>query len=401
MRTTWNFHSAGQIVFGDGAVAQVGELIGRLGLSRVLVVADRRLESAGLVEQIVRPLDAAGHAVEVFAEGAPEPPVGAAIAAAEQSRKFGPDCVLGLGGGSNMDLAKIVALLTSHGGEPKDYFGENRVPGPVVPLVCVPTTAGTGSEVTPAAVLTDTEAGVKVSTLSEHLRPKLAVVDPLLTLGCPAVVTADAGIDALTHAVEAYTSVDFAEFALPEGERSVYQGHNPLSDAVALEAIALCGQWLAAAVEQPDHRTARRQMAFAALLAGLAFSNSGVALVHAMEYPVGAAVHCSHGRGNGLLLPHVMRFNRPACEARLAEIGRRLGAVKPDAPTAEAADQAIVAVDALRTRIGVPARLRDLGATADMLPGFAAKAFAIKRVLRVNPRQPTQEEILEVYRAAL
>jgi alcohol dehydrogenase class IV len=401
MLTTWTFHSAGEIVFGDDATEQLGERVRRLGLGRVFLVADRWLAAAGIVERIVRPLAAADCQVQVFADGEPEPPTRVALAAAEAARPFVPDCILGLGGGSNMDLAKIVALLLAHGGAPRDYFGENRVPGAVLPLVCVPTTAGTGSEVTPAAVLTDSEAGVKVSTLSERLRPKLAVVDPLLALACPAVVTADAGIDALTHAIEAYTAVDYAQFPLPPEERSIYQGHNPLSDALALEAIGLVGRWLAVAVERPDDRAARRQMALAALLAGLAFSNSGVALVHAMEYPVGAAVHCSHGRGNGLLLPHVMRFNRPECQERLKAVGQRLGAVEHDLPIEAAAEQAIAAVDRLRARIGVPGRLRELGATAEMLPAFAEKAFAIKRVLRVNPRPVTQADILGIYQAAL
>src|SRR5207247_201069 len=190
-----------------------------------------------------------------------------------------------------------------------DYLGDDRIPGPTLPVVCVPTTAGTGSEVSGAAALTDTDNAVKVSCLSPFLRPDAAVVDPLLTVSCPPKVTADSGIDALTHAIEAYTACDNDAFPLPSGEKSVYQGKNPMADAMAEKAIRLVGRFLKRAVKDGNDLEARDGMALAATLAGLAFSNAGVALVHAMEYPVGGAVHVSHGAGNGLLLPFVMRCN--------------------------------------------------------------------------------------------
>src|SRR5437667_9491916 len=194
-----------------------------------------------------------------------------------------------------MDLAKITATVLAHGGGPRDYVGDDKVPGPVAPLICLPTTAGTGSEVSAAAVLTDTENQIKVGILSNHLRPAVAVVDPMLTLSCPPKVTADSGIDALTHAIEAYTAVDNATFPLPPGERTVYQGRHPLSDCLAEKAIALVGQFLRRAVKQGDDLEARDGMALAATLAGMAFSNVGVAVVHAMEYAIGGAVQCSQG----------------------------------------------------------------------------------------------------------
>src|SRR5437667_106645 len=180
-------------------------------------------------------------------------------------------------------------------------FGRNaarqlaKIPGPVWPLVCVPTTAGTGSEVSAAAVLTDTDSQMKVGILSNHLRPRVALVDPLLTVSCPPKVTADSGIDALTHAIEAYTAVDNATFPLPAGERTVYQGRHPLGDCLAEKAIGLVGQYLRRAVKQADDLEARDGMALAATLAGMAFSNVGVAVVHAMEYAIGGAVQCSQG----------------------------------------------------------------------------------------------------------
>ena len=182
MRTTWTFHSAGQLIFGRDATRQLGDVAGRLGLKRVLLITDPALIRAGLLESVHPPLSESGIAVEVFPGGEPEPSLHAAEKAIEAGREFRPDAVLGLGGGSNMDLAKIAATVLTHGGSPKDYFGEDKVPGPVLPLLCVPTTAGTGSEVSSAAVLTDTERHLKVSIMSNHLRPRLALVDPMLTL---------------------------------------------------------------------------------------------------------------------------------------------------------------------------------------------------------------------------
>ena len=226
-----------------------------------------------------------------------------------------------------MDLAKITAVILAHGGAIRDYVGDDKIPGPVFPVICVPTTAGTGSEVSAASVLTDTDNQMKVGVLSNYLRPTVALVDPLMSSGCPSKVTADSGIDALTHAIEAYTAVDNAAFPLPPGERTVYQGKHPMGDAMAEKAITLVGQFLRRAVKKGDDLEAREGMALAATLAGLAFSNVGVAAVHALEYPIGGALHCSHGAGNGLLLPYVMRFNLPAQASvrghRTAAGGRR------------------------------------------------------------------------------
>src|SRR6266542_842965 len=193
---------------------------------------------------LCRPFDLGerGVRVEVFSGGEPEPSLRAADACSEVARDFKPDAVLGLGGGSNMDLAKITATVLAHGGSPRDYIGDDKIPGPVLPLICMPTTAGTGSEVSAAAVLTDTDSQIKVGILSNFLRPAVAVVDPLLTVSCPPKVTADSGIDALTHAIEAYTAVDNDHFPLPAGEKSVYQGRHPFGDMLAEKAITLIGR---------------------------------------------------------------------------------------------------------------------------------------------------------------
>jgi alcohol dehydrogenase class IV len=400
MRTAWNFHSAGQLVFGRGATAQLGSLLSRRNLGRVFIVTDPRLEAAGLVERVLQPMSEARITAEVFTGGEPEPAVETAVVAAEAARGFRPDCILGLGGGSNMDLAKIVAVLVTHGGEPARYFSFDNVPGPVLPLVCLPTTAGTGSEVSHAAVLTDKANQIKVSTLSQFLRPALALVDPALTDGCPQQVTADSGIDALTHAVEAYTAIDFDQLDAPDGAPVAYEGRYPLGEILAEKAIELIGQHLVAAVEDGSNQAARDGMALAATLAGLAFSNCAVALVHALEYPIGGAVHVSHGAGNGLLLPFVMRYNLPVRQAAFARIATLLGESTAGLTEPAAAERAIAAVEQIRAAIGIPQRLRDLGVTREQLPGFAAKAFAIKRLMGTNPRNPTETDLLAILESA-
>lgn len=399
---TWSFSSAGTLFFGRGAVRHhLWEACERLRSTRAFVVTDAALVKAGLVAQTTDVLTAAGVAVGVFDRVTPEPPVELVRECIVGARFFQPDLIVGLGGGSNMDTAKLAALVLAHGGDPTDYTGDCRVPGPITPLACIPTTAGTGSEVSAAAVFTDTAQQIKVSCLSPFLRPAFALVDPLFTVSCPPKVTADSGIDALTHAIEGFTAIGNDAFPLPSGEKTVYQGKNPIADLMAREAIELVGRFLRRAVRDGGDLEARDGMALAATLAGMAFSNSGVALVHAMEYPVGGAVHVSHGAGNGLLLPYVMRFNLPAREREFATVAEKLGAASSSASTADNAAAAIRAVEQLRIDIGIPTRLRDLGVTQEMLGGFAEKAFAIKRLMRVNPRMPqSADEILEIYRAA-
>jgi alcohol dehydrogenase class IV len=400
MRETWTFHTAGQLLFGRNAVRQLGEIAARLGARRVLLVTDQILVRAGVADRVRAPLAESGATVETFDGGEPEPSLRAAEACTAAARTFRPDAVVGLGGGSNMDLAKITAVLLTHGGGPRDYVGDDKVPGPVLPLICVPTTAGTGSEVTAASVLTDTDNHIKVGVLSNYLRPRVALVDPLLTVSCPPKVTADSGIDALTHAVEAYTAVDNETFPLPPGERTVYQGRHPLGDILAEKAIVLIGANLRRAVSNGSDLEARDGMALGATLAGMSFSNVGVAAVHALEYPVGGATHCSHGAGNGLLLPFVMRFNLPERVREFARIARFLGEDVMGLTEHQAAERAVDAVQQLQADIGIPRRLRELGVKEEQLRPFAEKAFGIKRILRVNPRPVTVEDLEGILRSA-
>jgi alcohol dehydrogenase class IV len=399
-RDFWNFYSAGRIVFGSGVIQRMGQFLLPLKPKNVLIVTDAILDKVGVLAQVEVPLRAAGLDVSVFDGGEPEPSFAVADRAIELALKNRPDVIVGLGGGSNLDLAKIVATVVTHGGTYRDYFGYGKVPGPIMPLVCVPTTAGTGSEVSHAAVLTDTENQTKVSSLSHYLRPWLAVVDPRLTLTCPPRASADSGIDALTHAIEAFTAVRFDELDVPADEPFPYDGKQPIGDCLAERAIELIGQHLANAVHDPENLVAREGMALAATLAGLAFSNNAVAVVHALEYPIGGALHCSHGAGNGLLLPYVMRFNLSNRVPEFARIAQLLGEETTGITELAAAEKAITAVERLRAAIGIPQRIRELGGTEDQLPTFAKKSFEIKRLMLLNGRQPTEGDLLGILRAA-
>lgn len=399
-RDSWSFFSAGRIVFGSGSVKQLGQLVQPWKTSRALIIADAALVKAGIVAQVVDPLRSLGLAVDVFDGGEPEPSFAIAEAAIAKGQASRPDVLLGVGGGSNMDLAKVVATVLTHGKTCRDFAGFGNVPGPVMPLVCLPTTAGTGSEVSHAAVLTDTENQMKISILSHYLRPALAVVDPLLTLTCPPRATADSGIDALTHAIEGMTATRYNELNVPANEPFPYDGKQPIADCMAEKAIELVGKHLVTAVREPGNVAAREGMALAATLGGLAFSNSAVAAVHALEYPLGGALHCSHGAGNGLLLPYVMRYNLATRIPEFAKIAKLLGEDTSGLSEEAAAERAITAVERLRKDIGIPERIRDIGGKPEQLPTFAKKSFAIKRLMLLNARQPTEEDLLAILQAA-
>jgi alcohol dehydrogenase class IV len=399
MHSSWSFYTAGQLTFGRGAVGRLaGEAAGE-GWRRALLVTDANLRDAGLVETVARPLKEAGCQLEVFDEGEAEPSIETAARAIGRAARYQPDVIVGLGGGSNMDLAKITAAVQTHGGEASSFFGMDKIPGPVMPLVCIPTTSGTGSEVSHSAVLTDPANQIKVSTQSNYLRPALALVDPELSYSCPRQVAADSGIDALTHAIEAYTAVEFDKLVVPPGESCAYVGSFPLGDCLAEKAIQLIGDNLVAAVNDADEQ-ARDNMALAATLAGMAFSNSGVALVHALEYPLGGVLHCSHGAGNGLLLPYVMKFNRPAREAAFARLAWLLGVDTSGMSEQQAGDKGIERVEKLREQIGIPLRIRELGGREDQLPMFAEKTFAIQRLFWLNPRRATLDDVLGILQDA-
>ena len=398
--TVWQFATAANIRFGRGSAAMLPDELRRLNVTRPLIVTDKTIASLPQVAELLQRLRLSCSQVLVFDGCLPEPPIETAQAAIESGRAGGVDGVVAIGGGSNMDIGKIVATVLRHGGTPRDYFGFDMVPGPIVPTIAIPTTSGTGSEVSHAAVLTDIVAQNKVSTLSRWLRPAVAIVDPALTDSCPPKVTADSGIDALVHAIEAVTNRDFSQMTDVDPQARAYEGSYSLTRLMGGEAIRLVGQFLRRAYQNPTDSEARDGMALAAMLAGMAFSNSGVAVVHALEYPIGGLTHCSHGEGNGLLLPHVMRFNLPACVESMAEVGGWLGCDLIGLTRFASAEAAISAVVQIQQEVGIRTRLSELGLKKEQIPWVASRAFQIKRLMDVNPRRPTEWDLVGILESA-
>lgn len=389
------FSTAGRIFFGWGAASVLRDVAREFG-PRVLVCTDQNMVKSGVTETVLAQLNAGKAEVKVFDGGQPEVDRQTIERAAAFAGSFSPDVVVGLGGGSNLDLSKAVAILLKHAGSLPSYYGENNVPGPIVPLVAVPTTAGTGSEVSPVAVVADPERAMKIGIASRTLIPKWAVVDPALTISCPASVTAHSGMDALAHAVESFC----AKVRTDCSPHAIFVGKNPMSDVLAKQAITLIAKSLAMAVAQPNDHTAREEMALASLLAGMAFSAAGTAAVHALQYPVGEATHTPHGLGNAVLLPTVMRNITASRAEEMAFIARSLNPGLESVPDAEAAGHAARLVEELGAKVGIPKGLRALGVTQDQLPQLSQMAFTVRRLLDNSPVAFDQSDLLRLLQEA-
>lgn len=386
------------LVFGAGQSASLGRHAASLG-KRALVVTDARMAGDAAFLAMTGSLGAAGVSFEFFDGVEPELPADCVMRGAAAGRGFSADMVLGIGGGSCLDAAKTIAVLLAHGGQVADYYGEHAVPGPILPLIAVPTTAGTGSEVTPVAVLSDSQRTLKIGIASPHLIPRVAICDPELTHGCPTGLTAVSGADALTHAIEAFTTLRRAPvpgIALDH----VFLGKNALSDHHAREAIRLIGGSLGRVVAHGADRDAREAMMLGATLAGLAFGVAGTAAAHAIQYPVGALTHTAHGAGVACVMPYVMEFNRPAAERELAEIAVLMGFADATTPQPVAAVAAVAGVRALFASIGIPVRLKDMGLAEDRLEWCAEMALGAARLVKNNPRSLDGPAMLRIVRAA-
>ncbi|GAB5405467.1 MAG: iron-containing alcohol dehydrogenase [Aureliella sp.] len=400
MNSIWKFATAANVHFGRGSRNRLAAELNVLGGKRPMVITDNVLTNLPLVAEAIDSLRIAGMDVQVFTDGEPEPAVEVACSASAMAVEHKADVVIGIGGGSNLDVAKVTAVVLRYGGQPQDYFGFDAVPGPVPPLIALPTTAGTGSEVSHSAVLTDQTQNTKVSMLSRWLRPSVAIVDPAFTDSCPPSVTGQSGIDALVHAIEAFTNRPNDSMEGVDQQARAYEGSYRLTGLLATEAIRLIGANLATVVTQPNNNAARDAMAEASMLAGMAFSNSGVGIVHALEYPIGALTHCGHGEGNGLLLPHVMRYNLEHCRVEFAEIARLLGESSQEMGDGEASEAAIDAVEKLQRAAGIKTKLADLGLNKDQIPSVASVAIKIRRLMDLNRRPPSESDLVEILEAA-
>jgi alcohol dehydrogenase class IV len=401
MRGEWRFHTAGEIIFGPGAARRIGETVRRLGAQRALLVTDQMLVAAGLHEEVEKSLADAGVITDRFDGNPPKATLQRVADCVAMARQGEYGALAALGGGSNIDVAKAAAVLLRYGGSPEDYFGVDQVPGPILPLVAVSTTAGTGSEVSGASVLADPSTRRRGAILSNYLRPHAAIYDPLLTLTCPSQVTADAGMDALTHAVESYMVVSYRTQAGSAGPENIYHGSFPLSDMLAERAIELVGRYLRRAVYQGGDLEAREEMHFASMLAGMAFSNAGLNAVHALEYPAGVLSEGTHGAVNGLLLPYVMEYNLPACPQQLAKVAQLLGEETTGLSVWKAAERAVQAVQRLKEEIGIPMRLQELGVKESDLGPLAETTAQITRLLQLNPRPLDADSLERILRRAL
>lgn len=381
------FNVPSTIITGAGASRELAPQLRRRGLDRVLLVTDAFMVSSGLASRIAADLASAGIAAHVFADVQPDPSVDNVLAGLDHLRASGAQAVVALGGGSPIDCAKVIAVLPTNPEPMETFMGRDRVPRAGLPLIAIPTTAGTGSEVTKVAVITDTRRDVKMMMLDPHLLPAVALVDYELTLSMPPALTAAVGVDTVTHGIEAYVS----------------KLATPLTDPLALSCIRLVGEHLETAWREPGHRAAREGMMLAATQGGMAFANSSVALVHGMSRPIGALFHVPHGISNAMLLPAVTRFSVPGAIARYATVTRTLGWAHAGESDGEAVAALVAGLEALNARLGIP-RLRahprmDEKRFRAALPKMAADALASGSPQN-NPVVPTPDQIVELYRQA-
>ncbi|MCA1952375.1 MAG: iron-containing alcohol dehydrogenase [Hyphomicrobiales bacterium] len=381
----FTFHTPPAIVAGIGATREIAGHVRPILGDRILLVTDKGLRRLGLVDPILRNLAMNGIAVAIFDDVAPDPPEENALVGVQIAKRHRASGVLALGGGSPMDVAKIIALISRSNEPLSAIYGVNAAKGPRMPLVAVPTTAGTGSEATPIAILT-TGTAEKKGVVSPLLLPDMAILDAELTLGLPKAITAATGIDAMVHAIEAYSSGS--------------ANNNPISRTLAREALRLLGANIREAATNGGNREARAAMLLGSLLAGQAFANSPVAAVHALAYPIGGHFHVPHGLSNALVLPHVLRFNMPEAGGLYAEIA---GDAFPDLaglPAENRGEAFVLALEALAQALEVPRRLRDVGIPQEALPVLVRDAMKQTRLLINNPRPLTENDAATIYAAA-
>jgi alcohol dehydrogenase class IV len=378
------FAAPRQMLVGGGAVARIAELLRTFGLSRPLVVSDPVMVSTRLIERVLDPLTRTGIEALVFSDTVSDPTDTVVEAGVAEFGRASFDCLIGFGGGSPIDTAKAIAILAAGGGRMRDYKVPVQADRGAVPVIAVPTTAGTGSECTRFTVITDTERGEKMLIAGLGALPLAAIVDYELTFTVPPRTTADTGVDSLTHALEAYVS----------------KRANPFSDALALSAIGLIGQHIRASYHTPRNAAAREGMMLGANQAGLAFSNASVALVHGMSRPIGAHFHVPHGLSNAMLLPAVTRFSVSAAEARYADAARRIGFAEPSGSDTSATAKLVAGLEELNRELAVPSPAAygiDEGAWNGKVGLMAELALASGSPAN-NPRVPTKQEIIAIYR---
>ena len=382
MNRPFAFTGAKKIVFGNGTFDTLPDHIRELKASRPLVVLDKNLAGTGFRDRVKELLNKEGFKMTLFDKQVEaEPRLEVADEGAKAALKGKCDIVVGIGGGSAMDIAKAVAVLAANNKKAADYLGLNKVPGPGLPKIMVPTTAGTGSEVTFTSVFVRQNLKKKEGMNSPYLYPELALLDPTLTLSLPPVATASTGVDALCHAIESYTSVNAS----------------PMSEMFSLEAIQLISSSLRTCVHDGANLEAREKMLLGSLYAGLGLANAGVGAVHSLSYPLGGKYGVSHGLANTVMLPYVMSFNLPGALEKFTVIAEVMGEIIDDLPLREAAYLAVEAVQSLIEDCGIYTTLEDLNIPEEDFPELAKVAMTVTRPLENNPRKVTIEDAIEIY----
>lgn len=378
--TAIDFQTTRRVISAAGSISRLGALAGELGITHALVVTDNGIFQSGLHRRAIDSLNLSGIRTALYHEVVADPPERIVLESVENARALKIDGVIGFGGGSSMDVAKVIAVLVDSPQKISEIYGIGNVKGNRLPLIQVPTTAGTGSEVTPIAIITTGET-TKTGIVSPQLLPDVALLDAELTLGLPPHVTAATGIDAMVHAIEAYTSK---------------VRKNRYSDLLAREALSLLSGNLIEAVTNGADLEARQNMLYGAMLAGQAFANAPVAAVHALAYPLGGHYHISHGLSNSLMLPHVLQFNMPVAAPLYAELVGLLPNAKANSDSASF----VSLLTDLIAKTQIPSRLRDVKVPAGDLEMLARDAMLQQRLLVNNPREVTQADALKLYEAA-
>jgi len=378
------FYSPNKVVFGPDAIKSLGSEALQLGAKKALIVTDPRVVKADLLQPVRSSLGSAGIQCIVYDRVEPEPPARCVKEATDQFLLEQCDLIIGFGGGSSLDVAKGISLLATNEGNILDLCGIDLVKKKGVPKILIPTTSGTGSEVTRVLVVTDEKNNTKEVVNSIHVLPDVAIVDPLLTLTMPPKVTADSGMDALVHSIETYVSVNAT----------------PFSDMFAEKAVQFIGKYLPIAWAKGSNLEARYFMSLAALYGGTAFASGGLGAVHALAYPIGTEYHLAHGRSNAIMLPHIMKFNCSGSPEKYASIAAFMGKRTEGLPAVKGALLAIEAVQELLETLQIPYRLRDYGVSKKDFPKCVEGAMRFARLFVPNPRDLTEEDVLSVYEEA-
>lgn len=379
----FRFHLPTTVECGAGISRTCGEFLAKAGARRVFVVTDKGIREAGLLAGIEASLSGAGLQIEIFDETEPNPSAESIMKGLARSKRFGTDHVLAFGGGSSIDTAKGIAIMSHNEGDILDYEGVGNIPSPGLPLLAIPTTAGTGSEVTASTIVTHTPTRFKAAVISPYLFPRWAMLDAELTVKLPQPLTAATGMDALTHAIESYTS----------------KTATPMSQAMALHAIRMIAKHLPKAYFAGTDLESREGMLVASMIAGAAFAQSRLGNVHAISHTLGGVFNIPHGIANATLLPFVMIFNLPACPERMRDIAEALGADTRGMPDLEAGRLAVEAVVRLNRSLGIPDSIRELGVSLEMMDKLVEDAMRSGNVL-VNPRLTSPDDIKRIIRNA-